>query len=241
MSATRNLLPIRSLRRVSILVVFACAVSLHGQVPSAPFPASPANRTLLSDPHSSFQAGPFGFTSTGAGSGEVGLRTSLWGRSLHQSFEFGAHPSGSGMSLNQSGPFLRRSSNLFEGAAPRQLAPLFPQAASARDGMFGAHTTSPEAFRIFDPLAHGAPNLRFNSSLGMFKLSYRESFGLRGFSTDRGTDTSGAPNSGSGMFNLSAGSGFGSRSTSGASGNGFGGAAGTPKHSGPSVAVRLTF
>jgi hypothetical protein len=51
--------------------------------------------------------------------------------------------------------------------------------------------------------------------------------------TGSGSATFGTSNLGNGMF-LSAGTSFGSRSTAGA-------VAGGPKHSGPSVGLRLTF
>jgi hypothetical protein len=91
----------------------------------------------------------------------------------------------------------------------------------------------------FDARVASSLTSPFNSAVGTFRLSYREMFsdsrnamgGNSGASS--GSATFGTSNLGNGMF-LSAGTSFGSRSTAGA-------LAGGPKHSGPSVGLRLTF
>jgi hypothetical protein len=91
----------------------------------------------------------------------------------------------------------------------------------------------------------GSLNPPLSSSYGAFRLTYRDMFGPGGNTSDPGRPSGSAmfttTDLGNGMF-LSAGPTSGSRSMAGAPAASIGNSsAGGQKHSGPSVALKLTF
>jgi len=111
------------------------------------------------------------------------------------------------------------------------------------NGANGAFGTLPR----FDQMMRSSFTLPLASSVGTFKLSYRDMFGpsgnAMGGNIGRGSASAmfGTSNLGNGMF-LSAGTGYGSRTMASGPGNSsMTGNAGGQRHSGPSVALKLSF
>jgi len=242
-----------SLRLALSVAILAWAGSLYAQDALAAngqaAPAAPAAQASL--------------TSTGGSFGGASLWNAGFNSPLFDAFQPAARSSGSsgadGIGLNGSGPFTRSSFNRFGGGsaagAPGNLASLF-QGSSPRSGLPG--TRNPGAMAAlpqqFDLLG-SKPTLRLNSPFGAFRLSYSEMLKQRtssmgsGFGAGSAATPFTSPGTGNAMFNFSATTMYGGHPMTGSFGPGnhsagnvpgsnqFGG----PKHSGPSVALRLSF
>jgi hypothetical protein len=120
--------------------------------------------------------------------------------------------------------------------------------AAAGFGLQGNGSFGSGAPPNFNQLTRASFAVPFSSSVGTFKLTFRDRMvpGANGTGANFGQGTAGAmfstTNLGNGMF-FSAGTNFGKGSMAGAPPGGFGsnmGAAG-PKHSGPAVTLKLSF
>jgi len=136
------------------------------------------------------------------------------------------------------------------GGRSDNLGPLFPMSGNLTPGLanganrlFGA---TPGAVPSLNQLMRGNLSLPLNASYGSFRLSYRDNlFGPGGSAGVPGRSASSAMFStsdlGNGMY-LSAGSMYGSRPMAGAPAAGLGGIqSGGAKHSGTSLAIKLSF
>ena len=139
------------------------------------------------------------------------------------------------------------------GASSGNLAPLFPVSGSTRslpggaNGPFAAAPLTPAPLTLpsLNQLMRGSIDLPLTSSYGAYRLSPQDRFAPNGNIGDLGRPYGAAiftsSDLGNGMF-LSAGSTFGSRSTAGAPAATLGnGQSGGARHSGPSVALKLSF
>jgi hypothetical protein len=125
------------------------------------------------------------------------------------------------------------------GIHPDNIASLFPDTSRRGNGVPGATgATTPNFTRIMRP----GLSVPFNASFGTFRLSYRDMFGPGG--NTLGSNP--ARGSGSAMFSttslgsgvvFSAGTSCSNRSTAAS----LSGVQGAPKHSGPSLALKLSF
>lgn len=104
----------------------------------------------------------------------------------------------------------------------------------------------PGTLPSLDQLMRANLRVPFGSSSAAFRLSYQERFGSVGsssgpdFSHMLATGMFTSSDLGNGMF-LSAGTGSGGHSMAGAPAASLGNGSGAPKHSGPSVAIKLSF
>ena len=131
------------------------------------------------------------------------------------------------------------------GGRQGNAAPLFPTSDGPTRGIGGPFGTAPYALPSLNEVLRGSYNLPLNSSTSTFKLSYQDMFKPGAPLSDLGRPSASAMFStsdlGNGMF-LSAGTTYGSHSMAGAPAASIGnGAEAGSKHSGPSVAVKLSF
>ena len=176
--------------------------------------------------------------------------------SFQPSANFGifAGPAGSGMGFNGPGGFDAGRQrvggfNPLGGSGmserPGNLAPLFPAGGGSTGGASGAFGAGPFSVPSLNQLMRGSVNLPLSSSSSAFRFSYQEALRPGGTPSDFGRPSASAlfttSDLGNGMF-LSAGTGSGNRSMAGAPAAGLGnGTVGGPKHSGPSVNLKLSF
>ena len=208
-----------------------------GQPPAQPpVPPGGANsnppqwsRSML-DP---FQPGP-GFGNFSGSAGGLG-------------FNGAASATGFGAGRQSPGGFNRYSAASMDGR-PGNLAPLFPIGSSTRDlasGANGPFAAAPLTLPSLNQLMRGSLSLPLHSPSSAFRPSYQDRFGPGGDIGDLGRASASTmfttSNLGNGMF-LSAGTTNGSRSMAGAPAASLGNnASGGQKHSGPSVAIKLSF
>jgi hypothetical protein len=177
-----------------------------------------------------FEPGPGFGNFGGAGSnGGSAMRMGAGRQASGGSNPFGAVNMG-GRPDNLGSPFQKWSS-------------LTPGLAGGANGLFGA---APGASPSLNQLMRGKLSLPLNTSYGAFRFSYRDNLlGPGGNLGDLGRPSASAmfrtSDLGNGMY-LSAGAMSGSRSMAGAPAAGLGGSqSGGEKHSGTSVAIRLSF
>jgi hypothetical protein len=124
-------------------------------------------------------------------------------------------------------------------------APLFPTSDGPTRDIGGPFGTAPVALPSLNQVLRGSYNLPLNSSSSSFKLSYQDIFKPGASLSDLDRPSASAMFStsdlGNGMF-LSAGTTYSSHSMAGAPAASLGNESGAgTKHSGPSVALKLSF
>jgi hypothetical protein len=204
---------------VCVLAALACAAALHAQdapllSPGQSVPATPAN----------------GFAGSTLALGSPA--GSFWDGGFGK---YGSHRHGAGDSAGNSA---------WSGSSQRGISGM------DRSMEFAGPGSVLGGYMKFEPLGRRGPNLRFNSSAGTFRLSYGAMFNARspgssgGFGQGQAAASFTSPNFSNGLFNLSATGMYGGRPVTGsirAGSNSMGSVPGGPKHSGPSVALKLSF
>lgn len=241
----------RYLRHFLAFVIIDTAALLSAQdrppadVQNAPAPAVPATpNAALPGPGAAANANPelngdfFDAPPAPVPADDVVSRATQWNQSLFDAFQPG------GSLGRYTGT--NRTAGLLEPLPPANPKPR-PGAAFRASG---AHPPPRVVLPTLDQLTRQGMNLRFNSSAGTFRLTYREVFGARGNSlggsmgqgTAAATYTTG--NFGKSLVNFSASTFMGGPPTLLMTGGYYNNSlwtAGTQKHPSPTVSLRLTF
>jgi hypothetical protein len=250
-------LPDPSLKLVLIVAFLVCAGSLHTQgFPSAskqtPPVGAPANAAL---PSAHSGPAPHGSSFSNAQSPDAGWKSPYFDAFKPVSRSSGYSGMGGGIGFVSSGRAVYADEHGFGGSvpggAPTDLAALFLGSSGSSRGLrFGSPGAQLGAPRNFDPLRRNRADLRLNSSPGDLRLSYRAIFNSKapsmggGFGSGPAAATFTTSNYTNGMFHFSAPATYGGHPITGSFGMVRGSASSTPggqKHSGPSVALKLSF